>query len=155
MGNKCYFSNGVSNARGVAILLNKSLDCKVILVARDEEGRMLLLEVKIGNHVFTLCNVYGPNKDCPDFFENVAKVIEKYNENIVLMGDFNVALDAEKDKYFSKRNKTIHVPNKTKARAKLIEIIDRLILADVWRARYPNKLCFSWYKRNPALLQVE
>lgn len=49
-----------SYARGVAILLNKSLAYKVIHVSLDPEGRYIILVLEIGAVKYAFVNVYVP-----------------------------------------------------------------------------------------------
>ena len=46
----------------------------------------------------TLANVYAPNKDNPAFFEDLFNHVSDFScHDIVIVGDFNLALDLEKD----------------------------------------------------------
>ena len=44
-GNNMYFSNGTSNARGVAIIITGNYEYRVLQLERDTEGRFLILEI--------------------------------------------------------------------------------------------------------------
>ena len=150
-GNKILFSHGESNARGVAILTNK-IDVKPIKIEKDCDGRLLITELKIEGHIYTVANVYGPNKDCPDFFRKLSERLEEFNENKIIIGDFNVTLNDDLDRYTSTRNKTVHIPTKIKSRQVIKGIQEEYFLTDIWRERNIDTLCFSWSKRNPGLI---
>ena len=46
----------------------------------------------------TLVNLYGPNEDSPQFYENIVKKISEFeNENVIICGDWNLILDENKD----------------------------------------------------------
>ena len=45
-GNNMYFSNGASNARGVAIIITENYEYKKLKVEKDTEGRFLILEIE-------------------------------------------------------------------------------------------------------------
>lgn len=47
-------------ARGVAILINKSLPCKVVRVITDPGGRYIILLLEIHTVLWALVNVYLP-----------------------------------------------------------------------------------------------
>ena len=48
----------------------------------------------------TLVCLYGPNKDCPEFFTTIIRHIETLNNNTsILCGDFNVVQDPDLDYY--------------------------------------------------------
>ena len=147
------FSNGESNARGVAILFRKDLNCKILSTKSDSEGRLLIAEVKIAENIFTICNVYGPNIDSSQFFIKLSKLLEDMPENKVLMGDFNVALDEKLDRYNSTRNsRCVIPPSKPKAREAILDIMNEFVLTDVWRVRNESKRYYSWCKRCPGLI---
>jgi hypothetical protein len=44
-----YQSNGTSNSRGVAIWIKKNVEFKLIDEYKDNEGRLLLINVEINN----------------------------------------------------------------------------------------------------------
>ena len=46
----------------------------------------------------TLANIYAPNKDNPAFFDLFYHLSEFNGHDIVIVGDFNLVLDLEKDK---------------------------------------------------------
>ena len=47
-----YQSNGTSNSRGVAIWIKKNVEFKLIDEYKDNEGRMLLINVEINNAIY-------------------------------------------------------------------------------------------------------
>ena len=42
-----------------------------------------------------LIDIYGTNKDTPEFYEIIKNDIITYGNNIILAGDFNLVLDSE------------------------------------------------------------
>ena len=98
-------------------------------------------------------NIYGPNTDKPEFYVDLAKRLENFAENRIIMGDFNVALDENIDRYSSKRNsKTVQPINKKRSRESIRDLMDQYLLIDVWRCRNIDKTYFSWTKRCPSLI---
>lgn len=67
----CHFSSFSSNARGVAILVNKKCPVKIEFLSKDEVGNLLWLKCEFDDHKFMLGAIYGPNDDNPLFFENI------------------------------------------------------------------------------------
>ena len=56
-----FLSNGQSNSRGVAIWLKHSLNYKIIDNYKDNEGRILLINIELDDNIFTFVNIYAPN----------------------------------------------------------------------------------------------
>ena len=134
-------SSGCSNARGCAILLNNK-QVKVVKTFTDHEGRYVIANIEIDEAKYTICNVYAPNEDSPNFFKGMIKVIEKHaTENIVIGGDFNLTMNPAVDRADGVRNNY-----------KSLEILNEFIcennMCDVWRTRNPNKRSYTWYKRS-------
>lgn len=131
-GGEAVFGSYCSNSRGVAILFKASLKISVLSFHRDPEGRYIILHVNVNDVHFILVNLYGPNKDSPDFFVNVfAKLDEIGNSHVILAGDLNIAvgpLDYEG----------------SNARAKIAfnMYVEELSLVDVWRTDHTHdKIC--------------
>ena len=62
------FAHGLTNARGVAILICTELDVKIIHTIKDHEGRWILTKIRFQNMEIILGNIYAPNDDQPSFF---------------------------------------------------------------------------------------
>ena len=98
-GNKCYFANGESNARGVGLLLSKTTAKGVKDVILDPGGRYLICKIEYKEQELCIVNLYGPNIDEPNFFEQIRnKVNEMGCMYVIVGGDFNVALEPAKDR---------------------------------------------------------
>ena len=67
-GNEVYISEGKTNSRGVAILLNNNFEYKVLSCDNDINGNFLGLHLKLSSMTIYLLTIYGPNKDRPDFY---------------------------------------------------------------------------------------
>lgn len=59
-GGKNIWSHGESGSRGVAILYKRGLDIQLLSQERDHEGPYILVKVKLGETVLTICNIYAP-----------------------------------------------------------------------------------------------
>ena len=69
---------------------------------QDVRGNYLLLDITIDDCRFTLANIYGPNTDDPQFYENIVQLIRKIeNDDVVICGDWNLILnpDCDMDNY--------------------------------------------------------
>ena len=139
-----YFSHGESNARGVAIFINKKANIQVKHIYKDDKGRDLILDVVYENLEFSLCNLYAPNEDSPEFFMEVIRLMNKAgNITEVIAGDFNLVLDMELDKMGG--NQTTHF----KSQKILKEFCNIENLNDIWRSMHETEKNFTWYRSKP------
>ena len=139
------YSNGSNtNARGVAILISNSLEYKIMHTEMDAVGNMLLLDITVCNIKIRFLNIYGPNTDDPNFFVEMEKYLSKHDQSyIIWCGDFNFTLNPKLDSY---NCVTINNP---RSRTILLDIINRLNLADAYRYFHPISKRFTWRRRNP------
>ena len=95
---KVYQSLSNSNhSKGVAIILTNNFpEYSMIDKQTDEEGRIVLLNIKLlfNNEVYTLINVYAPNvaEHRINFLKQINKFINQHaknDKNIIICGDFN------------------------------------------------------------------
>jgi hypothetical protein len=55
---------------------------------------MLLLKIVVGNVTVTIGNIYGPNDDEKEFFDQLNDNILKFNSDFVILGgDWNTTYD--------------------------------------------------------------
>ena len=80
-----------------------------------------------------LVNIYGPNRDDPNFYIKLNKNIAKLKiPNLILAGDWNLVLDPTIDYCNYKRT------NNVKAQEKVEEIIADHCLVDIWSELNPQ-----------------
>ena len=108
-------------------------------VYRDEEGRLIIFDLKQDLFEITIAAIYAPNIDSPGFFDTIEKVLKLRSEKKVIIGDFNLTITVDID-----RLNTYH--NNNKARDKILDIMDQFCLKDVWRCQNPQKKEYSWIK---------
>ena len=97
-GYSAFFSSFSSASAGVCILFNNNFQFDIIRQFSDQEGRFIIIDVKINNKVMTLVNIYAPNNDNPAFFQNLLCHILSFEcEEVIVGGDFNLVLDVHKD----------------------------------------------------------
>lgn len=143
-GYKCYFASFRSNCRGVAVLFSNNFEFKVTNVERDINGNFIIVLFTAFEKEFVLVNVYGPNKDDPIFYKTLKETIKKHeNNNIIAVGDWNIALDPNVDCHNYIHN------NNPQAREELENLTIEFGLADVWRENNPECRRYTWRKPTP------
>ena len=103
-----------------------------------------MLKAKIQNETFLICNWYGPNTDCPQFYEAVYLRCEQTGiDRKLIAGDLNVIIDEEKDRkgFGMHQNKNARKVVKTK--------IKQLELVDIWRVLNTDDNGFTWRRLKP------
>lgn len=93
-GGPAYFSNGTSGSRGVAVLMDRNLQFRVVHSIKDQERRLLCLDVEIRGIIFTIATIYAPTQDKGKhqlkFLSQIDTTLaELKGVNILLGGDFN------------------------------------------------------------------
>jgi len=90
---KLALSHGTNNSAGVAILFKKGLNVNILNIEEIEKGRVLLLKIQYGEHVFVLVNVYAPNNGVERVrvFDKLDKALHNFDDDtwLVLGGDWN------------------------------------------------------------------
>jgi exonuclease III len=99
----------ICNSRGVAIWIKKNIEFKLIDEYKDNEGRLLLINVEINNAIYSIINIYAPNnmKKRNTFFKQIDRFINEYSiGQLILAGDYNDILSKieKKKKYINQRN---------------------------------------------------
>ena len=146
-GSKIWFDDGSTAARGVAILVKKSLNIQITEAYRLEnfKGRFLAIKVLIDNKEFLLVNLYGPNTDFPSFYEQVFACLESTGiDHKIIAGDFNLTINDNVDRIGSGMHK-----NK-QARVKIQEQLENG-LVDIWRECHARG-GFTWRRKKPTPL---
>lgn len=60
-----------NHARGVLVLIPKSLSFQIANVICDQSGRYIIVQGNISTLKLNLVCIYGPNDDNPTFFQNL------------------------------------------------------------------------------------
>ena len=114
-----YFSSYTSNSRGVMVLLNNNFEHKVERVKTDKGGNFVIIEINTQGKKITLVNLYGPNEDNPQFYNNLRqKYLEFENDYSLWCGDWNLVVNPDLD-----TNNYLHV-NNPRARQAVLNIIE-------------------------------
>ena len=88
-GGDWYDSFGSSQARGVSTLVNRNFRTKMekIKLFRDGDGRILIIQFTIDEILYVVANVYGPNTDSPEFYQEVIDLLKPLEfDNLVIGG---------------------------------------------------------------------
>lgn len=141
-GFECLFSNFSSQSRGVAILFNNNFEFKIHNIEKDNNGNKLILDMTIQGKHLLLINIYGPNRDDPEFYLQLLDDINKYDLPVILAGDFNLVLDPDNDTVDYQ-----HI-NNPKARDQVLNLMTDCTLIDVWREMNLEKHHYTWRKKN-------
>ena len=128
-----------SSARGVIILIHKSIPFQKSKLIVDTGGRYVIVQGNILSQKINFINVYGPNEDSPSFFEKLFLDIAILEGQYVIGGDFNCTLDPTIDR--SSQKDTTHV----KTRKLLNNYIRDLRLIEIWRVFNPNNRQYSCF----------
>ena len=146
-GGHCWFSSHASNSRGVGILIKANHKISVNSVDKDPDGRFLVLDIIINNFHVILVNVYGPNKDDPDFYFNLFSRLDNLDASrLIISGDLNVALGPLD--YHGSRLTHSNV-NSCKA---LLSLMEEFNLIDVWRNEHPTLRAYTRHQKTPPAL---
>lgn len=89
-GYETYYSSFALNSRGIAIMFTNNFEFKVHEQLSDNYGNYLVLDISIEGKRITLLTIYGPNEDCPKFYENISDIISNLSNDVIMVGDFNL-----------------------------------------------------------------
>ena len=95
----CLLSCKSSNSRGVAILLKRNFEYKILSSYSDQSGNYIVANLEISEVNIKLVNIYGPNSDSPSFFKKIHGIlVSNKQEYIIICGEFNTALNTTLEK---------------------------------------------------------
>lgn len=135
-------SFGTTKSKGVSIFIDKKINPEIINTHKDREGRLLLINVKINDNIYTIVNVYAPNdrKQRNTFYKQVKTFILNHSlGSIIIGGDWNEIQHT--DDRLSKK-----IPKEPVNNLKLL--IKELKLSDPWKLKNPKKKQFTWKRKN-------
>lgn len=136
---RVFHSSYSSKRNGVMILINKHLSFIMLKQHSDREGRLICIEAMINGIRTVLCNIYAPNKEEPDFFHEVNRVVGNMEGQVILAGDFNQVMDGIIDK---SKPSSKSVP---RDRAAIQMMAEDLGLVDIWRLVNPREREYTFY----------
>ena len=144
-GYQVILAGNSSNAGGTAILFKNNFEFTINRVEKDPNGQFIFLDITFMDKNFTLVNLYAPSQgDDYSFFDNISTLLEDFSENqIIIAGDFNCVLDPILD-----RRNYLTVNSRPRTRAKIIELMNKYNLIDIFRSQNPDKRSYTWRKFN-------
>uniref|UniRef100_A0AAX7T371 exodeoxyribonuclease III n=1 Tax=Astatotilapia calliptera TaxID=8154 RepID=A0AAX7T371_ASTCA len=105
----------------------------------DPAGRFIILQCSVLNQDLILVNVYGPNIDDSNFYNNLFLSITDLHGEIIVGGDFNCTLEPRLDR--SSGLDSSH----PKSRQVIQHFMFELNLKDIWRLKNPTGREYSCY----------
>ena len=150
-GGKIKYSHGTKHSKGVMILFSKNLDYTILEEKIDQEGRYIILKLKINEEVFWCFNIYAPtvNKDKHTFFRTLSKVVNELDipetENVIAGGDWNSIQNSQLDKVGGRETIKSTVVNSMQ------EFITSVNLIDIWRLQNPDTRRYTFRQRKPLI----
>uniref|UniRef100_A0AAR2KHB0 exodeoxyribonuclease III n=1 Tax=Pygocentrus nattereri TaxID=42514 RepID=A0AAR2KHB0_PYGNA len=140
--NQIFQSTFSSKARGVAILISKSIPFRHVSTICDPNGRFLLVTGHIYTHHVTLLNIYGPNFDNPNFFSKVFDLLPNLSDtNVIVGGDFNCVID----NYLDRSSQPTQLPSAASATVNNLMLSTHLV--DIWRLQHPTDRDYSFFSQ--------
>jgi exonuclease III len=138
--------NSTKNSRGVAVLISKQAQYKILSTAADPQENILMLRVIIKNAEFVIGAIYGPNVDnnCREFFNFISNTLNDW-ENLpyILGGDWNATfsclpVDKNPDILFMRQ-----LPSITRSR-NVNDLCERYGITDPFRILHPDVWDFTY-----------
>ena len=143
-GYKALFSCCSSNKAGTCILFNNNFDLQINKTRSDPNGRFIICDINTNGTSFTLCNLYAPNEDRPEFFRGISNYLQDFQcDEIIIGGDFNLVMDIEKDK---RGGRACTHKNSLKEVKGIYETWDVL---DIWRVLNQEEERCTWRRKKP------
>ena len=134
-----YFNSSSSQSRGAVIAISRKCPINIQQSWHDEDNNVMMVFGSFDGENILLCCIYGPNSDCPLFFNNLLDKIQSFgSDHILLGGDWNLYLDPKID---SLHYTQVRTPG---ARKVITDAIDNGGFLDAFRHINKNKVDFTW-----------
>ena len=78
--------NSNKSSRGVGILIKHNLPVLVLAEARDHNSNILALHCSLHDSEFIIASIYGPNKNCPEFFTDMENIFTTVSHLPIIIG---------------------------------------------------------------------
>ncbi len=136
-------SHGTNLSAGVAILFSACV-CNQPVMFEIIPGRLLRVDIMVGQMEFSFFNVYAPNvgQERKIFFKKLSDALSQCpQDNIVVIGgDFNCTINPDLDRNHDE-------PHPSSAEI-LKNVIDYHDFVDLWRDSFPGVKQYTWLKTN-------
>ena len=77
------------------------------------------------------------------FFQQHLGAVKSVCDKLIVVGDFNTVINVHLDRNINSKH------NNDKSTKKLHELMEEMMLTDVWRDRNPEIRRYSWYRMKP------
>uniref|UniRef100_A0A3Q3ENM7 Reverse transcriptase domain-containing protein n=1 Tax=Kryptolebias marmoratus TaxID=37003 RepID=A0A3Q3ENM7_KRYMA len=135
-----FHSNFNSKARGVAILVGKSIQFSASKIISDKNGRYLIVTGTLFHVPILLVNIYAPNFDDPKFMNKLFECLPSLNNTLLVVGgDMNCVIDPNLDRY-DPRNLSPSLMSRS-----LSDFMSKNGCIDPWRFYNPQSKKFSFF----------
>lgn len=131
------YSSYNNYARGVLILIHRSIPFQTMKTIQDTAGRYVIIQGSILSLTLNLVSVYGPNEDNPKFFEDLFLTVSTLRGSYIIGGDFNCTINLALD-----RSTGVDI-YKSQTRKLIKQYIVDINLVEVWREQNPSKIEYS------------
>ena len=95
-GGVIFFSHGSTHSKGVCILMNPLLNCAFDNLQKDQNGRIVSVDLSLSGSKFSLCNIYVPNdqRKQQEFLHDLSAYLMSNTdtERLIVGGDWNITL---------------------------------------------------------------
>ena len=146
---KLFFIHGTSNSTGVLVGFREGLYYSVNKEVKDNNGRILILDVEIQGKPYLIINLYADNDQAGQLvtLAKLESLLESFDINeerkIILGADFNIIFDTQLDADGGSPCLKVGTIQK------LMDIISEYDLCDIFRVRNPDLPRFSWRQKTP------
>ena len=137
-----FHSFGTTQSCGVTTYISRNINYEIIDTHNDKDGRILLINIKINDNIYTIVNIYAPNdrKRREKYYKDLKNFIETYALGLIIIGgDWN-EIQNPIDRLSKGK------PKKAVNSLKLLIKEGRLV--DIWRKKFPNLKQFTWKRKN-------
>uniref|UniRef100_A0A670I8A5 Reverse transcriptase domain-containing protein n=1 Tax=Podarcis muralis TaxID=64176 RepID=A0A670I8A5_PODMU len=111
------------------------------MIYKDEEGRILGVQINFQGEKINVVNIYAPNTNRPEFFKKLEQVLIDLDDNkTILLGDFNAVPVPEIDRQTDNRKR-----NQGKLPKSFQDLEENLDLIDIWRHLHPTEKQFTFF----------
>lgn len=127
-----FHSTHTSHARGVSILIAKSVHFELCELFTDPQGRYVFLAKLYGEPLLLLAYYVPPPFDITIIKEGLSFMAHHPTISAVWLGDFNTTLKPTLDR-LQPSSPTPNIPNETK----FSKLISTCYLTDTWHHKFP------------------
>jgi exonuclease III len=149
-GGRTILVHGTNHSCGIMVLFRNGFYIEIVDKFVSADNRTIILSCVLKGVNYYLICIYAPNNENSQvmYYQNLLKNMEDFGitaeHNIIIGGDFNVALTSKDKKGGSQilKNRTI---------TKVNDIISYFSLQDIWRVKNREVQQFTWKQKRPLI----